>query len=71
MTRTIPETEAQTYTVKEHDTIAAISRKLTGSADYSAIYEQNKDAIGSNPNNLTVGMILQIPGETSLTDDDW
>ncbi len=71
MERVTPETKAQTYAVKEYDTLAAIARRLTGSADYSAIYEQNKDVIGSNPNNLTVGMVLTIPGETSSTDDDW
>ena len=71
MTRITPETTAQSYTVKQYDSLAAIARRLTGSADYSAIYEQNKDAIGDNPNNLTVGMVLQIPGATASTDDDW
>lgn len=71
MDRVTPERRAQAYAVKEHDTIAAIARKLTGSADYTAIYEQNKEIIGSNPNNLAVGMILTIPGDTSSTDDDW
>ncbi len=71
MTRVTPENTAQSYIVKRYDAIAAIARKLTGSADYSAIYEQNKDIIGDNPNHLTVGMVLQIPGATASTDDDW
>lgn len=71
MQRVLPETTAQIYTVKQYDTLAAIARRLTGSTDYTAIYEQNKDLIGSNPNNLTVGMELVIPGETSSTDDNW
>lgn len=71
MTRVTPENTAQSYTVKQYDSIAAIARRLTGSTDYSAIYEQNKSIIGDNPNNLAVGMVLQIPGATASTDDDW
>ena len=70
MKRVTPETMAQTYTVRAYDTLAAIARKTTGSADYSAIYEQNKDLIGDNPNNLTAGMVLPIPGDTA-PEDDW
>ncbi len=70
MTRVTPERQAQTYIVKEYDTLSAIARRLTGSSDYAAIYAQNKDIIGANPNNLSAGMVLTIPGETS-SDEDW
>lgn len=70
MKRVTPETMARTYTVRAYDTLAAIARKTTGSADYSAIYEQNKDLIGDNPNNLVAGMVLTIPGDVA-PEDDW
>ena len=71
MNRVTPETRAQTYTVKPYDSLATIARRFTGSAEWSAIYEQNKNIIGSNPNNLTAGMKLIIPGETASSDDEW
>ncbi|MBQ0079696.1 MAG: LysM peptidoglycan-binding domain-containing protein [Eubacterium sp.] len=70
MERVTPERNTQNYTVKAGDTLASIARRLTGSADYSAIYEQNKDLIGSNPNNITAGLVLLIPG-TGTSDDEW
>ncbi len=60
--RTEPETASgTTYTVKAGDSLSTIARQLTGSADWKAIYEQNKDAIGANPNMITDGMTLTIP----------
>ena len=71
MTRVTPETQSQIYAVKNGDTLSSIARRLTGSADYKVIHEQNKDVIGSNPNNLAVGMRLTIPGNASDRDDEW
>lgn len=51
-----------TYTVKKGDTLSGIARKLTGSASWTALYEQNRGIIGSNPNMLRVGMVLTVPG---------
>lgn len=51
-----------TYTVRKGDTLSAIARKLTGSASWAALYEQNKGIIGSNPNMIQVGMVLAVPG---------
>jgi nucleoid-associated protein YgaU len=68
MKRVIPEVTVTSYTVKKNDTLSSIARKLTGSTDYSAIYQQNKDQIGSNPNNITAGMVLVIPRNESTTD---
>ena len=55
----------QTYTVKSGDCLSSIARKLTGSASWQAIYEQNKSVIGSNPNQIKAGQVLTIPGGAS------
>lgn len=61
--RSEPETKAPTtYTVKSGDCLSAIARKLTGSANWKALYEQNKGVIGSNPNLIYPGQVLVIPG---------
>lgn len=59
--RSYPEPSVKVYTVREGDTLSAIARKMTGSADYRAIYEQNKSTIGDSPNKITAGMALIIP----------
>ena len=50
----------KTYTVKRGDSLSSIARKLTGSADWHALYEQNKGIIGSNPNLIRDGTVLVI-----------
>ena len=72
MERVIPERPASKYTVKRYDTLSGIARQQTGSADYAAIWAQNRDIIGDNPNAMKPGMILTIPGsETSREEEDW
>lgn len=51
----------KTYTVKHGDCLSSIARKLTGSSDWHALYEQNKSIIGSNPNLIRDGTVLVIP----------
>ena len=51
----------KTYTVKRGDCLSSIARKLTGSSDWHALYEQNKGIIGSNPNLIKDGTVLTIP----------
>ena len=51
----------KTYTVKNGDCLSSIARQLTGSSDWHALYEQNKDIIGSNPNFIKDGTVLVIP----------
>lgn len=51
----------KTYTVKRGDSLSSIARKLTGSSDWHALYEQNKGIIGSNPNFIKDGTVLTIP----------
>ena len=61
--RSGPETTPPTtYTVKSGDCLSAIAKKLTGSSDWHAIYEQNKGIIGGNPNRIYPGQVLTIPG---------
>lgn len=56
-----------TYTVKSGDTLSSIARKTTGSSSWSALYEQNKDTIGSNPNLIYPGMVLTLPAGASAS----
>ena len=51
----------KTYTVKRGDCLSSIARKLTGSSDWHALYEQNKSVIGSNPNLIRDGTVLVVP----------
>nr|DAS06279.1 MAG TPA: tail assembly protein [Caudoviricetes sp.] len=51
----------KTYTVKRGDCLSSIARKLTGSSDWHALYEQNKSVIGSNPNLIKDDTVLTIP----------
>ncbi len=61
--RSEPEqTSTVTYEVKPGDCLSVIAKRLTGSASWTAIYEQNKGVIGSNPNLIKPGQILTIPG---------
>lgn len=71
MERVIPERSASLYTVKKYDTLSSIARQQTGSADYAAIWAQNKDLIGDNPNAITPGMVLTIPGSEASKEDNW
>ena len=51
-----------TYTVKKGDNLWTLAKKLYGSgADYSKIYEANKDTIGKNPNLIYPGQTFTIP----------
>ena len=59
--RAQPETSASTYTVKKGDFLSSIARRLTGSANWKKIYEANKAVIGSNPNLIYPGQVLNIP----------
>lgn len=54
---------ASTYTVVRGDTLTAIARRLTGKSDWRALYEENRDQIGGNPNQIEAGMILRVPGD--------
>lgn len=53
--------ESTTYTVVKGDNLSKIAKNLTGSsANWRAIYNQNKGVIGSNPNLIYPGQRLVI-----------
>lgn len=55
------EVKSKIYVVKKNDTLCKIAKKETGStANWKAIYEQNKKVIGGNPNKIYVGQKLVI-----------
>ena len=52
-----------TYTVKKGDNLWTLAKKFYGSgADYTKIYEANRDVIGGNPNLIYPGQTFTIPG---------
>ena len=53
---------SRTYTVKKGDTLAGIARRLTGKTDWKALYEANSATIGGDPNSISPGMVLSVPG---------
>lgn len=58
-----PKHKAQ-HTVAQDETLSHIALKYYGNAGrdyYMAIYEANKAVIGSNPNMIKVGTVLNIP----------
>lgn len=59
--RPAKEVSSTTYTVAKGDNLCKIAKNLTGSsANWKAIYEQNKTVIGGNPNLLYPGQQLVI-----------
>lgn len=60
--REVPAAQAgRTHIVKEGESLSSIARKETGSSSWRAIYEANKNIIGSNPNLIYPGQVLMIP----------
>ena len=60
----------QTYRVKPGDTLYRIAKRVLGSGSRSdALFELNRDVIGSNPARLTLGMLLRIPSAASAVSD--
>ncbi len=52
----------KTYTVKGGDTLSGIAKaELGDGARWKEIYELNKEAIGANPDQIKVGMVLNLP----------
>lgn len=59
--RTAKEVKSTTYTVVKGDNLSRIAKNLTGSsANWQAIYNQNKGVIGGNPNLIYPGQQLVI-----------
>ena len=54
--------QPSTYEVKQGDSLFTIAKEVYGdSSQYMKIYNANKGIIGSDPTQLTAGMILTIP----------
>ncbi len=59
--RAAKEVKSGTYTVVKGDNLSKIAKKMTGSsANWQAIYSQNREVIGSNPNLIYPGQNLVI-----------
>lgn len=59
--------ESLMYIVKPGDNLCKISKKLTGTtANWKAIYLQNKDIIGANPRKINIGESLVIKYEGNM-----
>lgn len=59
--RSAKEVKSTTYTVVSGDNLSKIAKNITGnSANWKAIYEQNKGVIGGNPNLIYPGQQLVI-----------
>ena len=55
-------TAAGTYTVLEGDTLKAIAERFYGQREaWPRLYVANRDAVGGDPDALTVGTRLSIP----------
>lgn len=65
--RAAKEVKSTTYTVAKGDNLCKIAKNLTGSsANWQAVYNQNKGVIGSNPNLLYPGQRLVINYENKM-----
>ena len=52
----------RTYTVRPGDSLSKIAKALMGDAKkWRALYEANKDVVGSNPDLIHPGQVLKIP----------
>jgi nucleoid-associated protein YgaU len=59
-------TAGDQYEVQSGDTLATIAQQFYGDpAQWQRIYDANKDAIGSNPDQLKLGTKLTIPPKQS------
>lgn len=56
------QTACEPYTVASGDTLRLIAERVYGSRDLSpVIYNANRGVVGGNPNNIEIGMQLNIP----------
>ena len=60
------EATGETYEVQSGDTLLSIAQQVYGDGtQWRRIYDANKDAIGSDPDRLKIGMKLTIPPKQS------
>ncbi|RAK68396.1 LysM peptidoglycan-binding domain-containing protein [Hymenobacter edaphi] len=55
-------TQGESYTVVSGDSLSKIAKRHYGdAAKWHQIYDANKSTIGSNPDHIEVGQVLQLP----------
>ncbi len=60
---TKPKEETSRYTVRQGDSLWKIAASTLGNgARWKEIYELNRDRIGSDPNRIVPGTVLELPG---------
>ncbi len=65
-TATASQAAGESYEVQSGDTLATIAQQFYGDpTQWRRIYDANTDTIGSNPDQLKVGMKLTIPPKQS------
>ena len=61
-TSTTAATQGETYTVVSGDSLSKIAKHHYGDATkWHQIYDANKGTIGSNPDHIEVGQVLELP----------
>lgn len=62
----LPNVQAQTYTVRAGESLSAIAKKLLGDESrWTELHKANRGIIGSNPDRLSAGMVLKLPGTSA------
>lgn len=56
-----------TYTVVSGDTLSGIAATLGTPGGWPALYEQNRDVIGDDPDLIIPGQVLDLPGGSTAT----
>ncbi|MEO0344427.1 MAG: peptidoglycan-binding protein LysM [Pseudomonadota bacterium] len=57
------QTACSEYTIEGGDTLRSIALAAYGSGNFQPIFNANRNTIGSNPNAIEVGDVLQLPCE--------
>jgi murein DD-endopeptidase MepM/ murein hydrolase activator NlpD len=58
-----PPAAGPSYTVRSGDSLSAIAGRTLGNSNrWREIYDLNRDVIGGNPNQISAGMTLRLPG---------
>jgi murein DD-endopeptidase MepM/ murein hydrolase activator NlpD len=66
-----PDAEDGVYVVKSGDTLSKIAIALKVEGGWQKLYEINKKVIGPNPNHITPGMKLTLPGHEAPATDPY
>ncbi|GHG09656.1 transglycosylase family protein [Streptomyces hydrogenans] len=66
-----PDAEDGVYVVKAGDYLAKIARDLKVEGGWQKLFEINREVIGANPNLISVGMKLTLPGHEAPATDPY